>query len=130
MVLGLIISCLLICQFALHTYKPSCVITVNAFVSYEVCLHFDSVNEHFQLRALNLLKATLRQNPSFMKQYNLSPTTEFLYLLFVFFFSLFFCHLCALCICVCVCLVVVSCTFEITFKELAASSKTSQLSSC
>ena len=89
MVLGLIISFLLICQFALHTYKPSCVITVNAFVSYEICLHFDSVNEHFQLRTLNLLKATLHQNPSFMKQYNLSPTTEFLYLIF-FSFSLSF----------------------------------------
>ena len=47
MVLGLIISCLLICQFAcVDTYKSSCAINVNAFVSYEVCLPFDSVNEN------------------------------------------------------------------------------------
>lgn len=54
-------------------YKSSCVPTVSAIVSYEVCLHSDSVIEHFQLRTLNLLKATLHQNPSFMKQYNKSP---------------------------------------------------------
>lgn len=43
----------------MHMYKSSCVITVNAFVSYEVCVHSDSVNGHFLIKNIKLAKSNL-----------------------------------------------------------------------